>query len=85
MKTVTKRLAGLAAMMALTAPTLAQAGGNPAASLSITGGARSSTATKGNSKLSGGTATIVNLGILAGLVVILLVATSTGDDKPASP
>jgi hypothetical protein len=86
MKTVAKRLAGLAAIMALATPTLAQAGDNPAAALSVSGGARASASPKGTSKLSGSTGTIVNIGILAALVVVLLVAVdSGGSDSPDSP
>ncbi len=86
MKTVAKRLAGLAAILALAAPTLAQAGENPAGKLSISNGQRVSAPAKGSSKLSGSTATIVNIGILAALVGIILVATNSGDsDSPDSP
>lgn len=82
MKTVFKRLAGVAAVAALAMPTIAQA--NPAASLSLSPSVRASATTANSSKI--GKSTLLNLGIFAVLVAVIVVATTTGgDDKPDSP
>jgi hypothetical protein len=84
MKTVFKRLAGVAAMAALAAPTMAMADpGNPAAKLSVAGNVRAATPTKGASKV--GHATLINLAIFAVIVGGGLALLTTGKDKPKSP
>jgi hypothetical protein len=84
MKTVFKRLAGVAAMAALAAPTIAQAGENPASKLSVAGNVRAATPTKGASKI--GHTTLINLAIFAVIVGGgLALITSGGNDKPKSP
>ena len=57
---------------------------NPAASLSLTKGARAPASVGGVNKATGGTATIINIGILAALVVVVLVATGGSDDSSDS-
>ncbi len=80
MKTVFKRLAGVAAVAALAMPTFAQA--NPAASLSLSSGVRASAKASNGSKI--GKTTLINLGIFAVIVAVVLVATTTGGDKSDS-
>lgn len=82
MKIVFKQLATLAAITALAVPSIAQAA-NPAAKLSVSGQVRGASHASDANHLSGGTATIVNIGILAALVGIVLVATG-GDDDDSS-
>lgn len=83
-----KRLAASAAALAMVAAPVAAsaapAPANPAARLSV---ARASSATGPDSQIAeGGTATLVNIGILAALVVVVLLATTGGDDDtPDSP
>lgn len=82
MKIIFKRLATLAAVTALAVPSIAQAA-NPAAKLSVAGQVRSASGVSNANHLSEGTATLVNIGILAALVGIVLVATG-GDDDDSS-
>jgi hypothetical protein len=84
--TLIKRLAGAAAAAALAAtPTLAAAApANPAAGLSVAKSARAAApASRGSKIAEGGTATLINVGILAALVAGVLVATG-GDDEDDS-
>lgn len=85
MKTVMKRLAGMAAIAALALPTFAQAAGNPATSLSLSHSARAATDASGKSAI--GKSTLINLAIFGVLIAVVLVATTTGgdDDSPDSP
>lgn len=85
MKSFTNRLLGAAAALAMTAAPVAAAPApaNPASSLSV---ARAGSPTARDGKIAeGSTATLLNIGILAALVVIVLVATGGGDDTPDSP
>jgi len=81
-----QRLAGTIAAAALAlSPTLAAAApASPAASLSVAKAARAGTPAKGNHIAAGGTATLINIGILAALVAVVLVATDGGDDDSDS-
>ena len=81
-------LATAALMMASTAAVAAPAG--PAASLSLRNAApvRAATPATRTNRLQGNAAIFVNIGILAALVVIVLVAThgsDNGSDAPDSP
>ena len=79
-KNVAVAVAGVAMMVA---PTMASAA-NAASSLSVAQ-ARAGTTTSGKSKIAEGpTATYINIGILAALVVGVLLATSGGDDDDGS-
>lgn len=86
MQFFSKRLAGAAASVAMIAAPVAAstAPANPAAKLSVS---RAATTTARDSKIAeGSTATLVNVGILAALVVgVLLLTTSDDDDTPDSP
>jgi hypothetical protein len=88
--TIIKRLAknGAAAVAAATllaTPTLATAATNPAATLSVAKSARASAPSPKSSKIAaGGTATLINIGILAALVVVVLVATGGDDDSDSN-
>jgi len=88
MKLIKGIASGIAAGAMLLAPLAAAAApatANPAASLSLQG-ARAGTATAHNSKLgaSVGTTTLINIGILAALVAVVLVATSGGDSSDSN-
>jgi hypothetical protein len=81
-----KRLSGAAAVAALVAAPMqaAAASTHPAAGLSIARSARAvAPAGHGSEIGSGGTATLINVGILAALVAAVLVA-SGGDDEDES-
>jgi hypothetical protein len=84
MKNVMKHLAGVAAMAALTVPSMAMAQpGNPAASLSVASKVRAATPTKSANKLG---STVINLAIFAVLVGGgLAIITTSGDNKSKSP
>lgn len=84
---ISKPLAGAAAAVAIVAAPVAAsaAPANPAAKLSV---ARAASPTARDSKIAEGpTATLVNIGILAALVVGVLLLTTGGDDDdtPDSP
>jgi len=81
-----QRLAGTVAAAALAlSPTFAAAApASPAASLSVAKAARAGTPARGSKIAAGGTATLVNIGILAALVAVVLVATDGGDDDSDS-
>ncbi|MEG3163029.1 hypothetical protein U1701_00305 [Sphingomonas sp. PB2P19] len=76
--------ATVAAAALVIAPTAASAAANPAASLSLNKARAGTPTAKGASTLTGSTATFVNIGILAGLVAIVLVATGGSDDDSDS-
>ncbi|PAX08239.1 hypothetical protein [Sphingomonas lenta] len=81
MQSISKRLAGAAAALAMAAAPVA-ASANPAASLSVV---RAGSATTAENNLAAGpTATLVNIGILAALVVLVLVATDDDEDEAES-
>ena len=81
-----KTIFGAAAAAAmLTMSTVAVAApANPASSLSLAGSVRAPAAVKGANKANAGTSTFINIGILAALVVVVLVATGGSDDKADS-
>ena len=86
MRVLSKRLAGAAAALAMaTSPVAASAATAPinaAAKLSVS---RAGSPAARDSKIAEGpTATLINIGILAALVVIVLVATGGDDDTPDS-
>jgi len=85
MKTLMKRLAGVAAMAALAMPSVAMASpGNPAAKLSVASGqVRAAATAKGANKLGG--STLINLAIFAVIVGGGLLLITSGDDKAKSP
>jgi hypothetical protein len=80
------RLSAAAAAVALVAtPTLAAAAPNPAAQLSVAKSPRAGTAVANKSRIAEGpSATLVNVGILAGLVVLVRVLTGGDDDDSDS-
>jgi hypothetical protein len=79
-----KRFATIVAAVAVTA-TPALAAGKPAASLSVAKSARAATpAGRGSRIAAGPTATLVNIGILAALAGVVLLATTGGDDDSDS-
>ena len=84
MKTVIKRLAGIAAMAALAMPSVAMASpGNPAAKLSVASGqVRAGAPAKGANKLG---STVINLAIFAVIVGGGLLLITKSDDKSKSP
>lgn len=86
MQFVSKRLAGTVAALAMvTSPVAASATTaptNPAAKLSVS--RAGTTAARDSNIAEGSTATLINIGILAALVVIVLVATGGDDDAPDS-
>ncbi|WP_375427992.1 hypothetical protein [uncultured Sphingomonas sp.] len=80
--------AGVAALAMMATPVAASArpargaSSGPAAKLSIAG-ARTGSAPTNVSRLRGGNATLINLGIFAAIVAGVLVATTTGGDDDA--
>jgi hypothetical protein len=83
---MTKMIAVAAALSMAASPALAAPAGkaNPAAKLSITKNVRASSSAKGSSALADGPSTLTAL-FLGGLVVAgVVVAATSGDDKPDS-
>jgi hypothetical protein len=80
------RFSAAAAAVALVAtPTLAAAAPNPAAQLSIAKSPRTGAAVANKSRIAEGpSATLINVGILAGLVVLVLVLTGGDDDSDSN-
>ncbi|MBJ6122194.1 hypothetical protein [Sphingomonas mollis] len=84
MTNIFKGLVATAAAFTLAATPAIAAPASPAASLSVAKARAASPTVRGSKIAAGGTATLINIGILAGLAAIVLVATTGGDDDSDS-